>query len=184
MAPGVAPGGGIAQGGGRSPRHLIYASHEMVEAIRQGDIPGVQLRCRQRLAVPPAVAWRWLTEPRLLASWAGRAGIEGGLEGTLELTWEEGTTTVRERGRTLEIDIGRLWALAFERLEDGWERSTRLVFELTAEGDGSELSVLQQGFEHLPLSRCLTIWESYRRRWRRALTRLVESLESREEKKE
>jgi uncharacterized protein YndB with AHSA1/START domain len=150
----------------------------MVEAIRQGDIPGVQLRCRQRLEVPPAVAWRWLTEPRLLALWAGRARIEGGLEGVLELAWEEGRATVRERGRTLEIAAGRLWALAFERLEDGWESSTRLVFELTAQGDGCELSVLQQGFEHLPLSRCLTIWEAYRRRWREALARLAVALEA------
>ena len=38
--------------------------------------------------------------------------------------------------------------------------------------------MLQQGFEHLPLSRCLTIWEAYRRRWREALARLAERAES------
>jgi hypothetical protein len=34
--------------------------------------------------------------------------------------------------------------------------------------------VLQEGFEHLPLSECLTIWEAYRRRWRKALACLAE----------
>ncbi len=150
----------------------------MVEAIRQGDIPGVQLRCRQVLPAPAATAWRWLTEPRLLASWAGRASLEGGLEGTLELAVEETDGPVREGGRTLELVPGELWVLAFERLDDGWETATRLTFELTRSGESCELSVLQEGFEHLPLSRCLTIWESYRRRWRRALALLAERIEN------
>jgi len=158
---------------GAGRRSLIYAWGEMVEAIRQGDIPGVQLRCRQQLAAPVATAWRWLTEPALLASWAGRARLDGGLDGVLELDSEGRDGPVRERGRTVELAAGQRWVLAFERLEDGWETSTRLTFELTACGAGSELSVLQQGFEHLPLSRCLTIWESYRRRWRKALALLA-----------
>ena len=145
----------------------------MVEAIRQGDIPGVQLRCRQRLEVPAETAWRWLTEPALLASWAGRARLDGGVEGTLELDSEGRDGAVRERGRTLELSPVTLWVLAFERLDDGWETATRLTFELTDQPEGCELSVLQQGFEHLPLSRCLTIWESYRRRWRGALALLA-----------
>ena len=150
----------------------------MVEAIRQGDIPGVQLRCRQALALPPAAAWRWLTEPGLLASWAGRASLEGGVEGALLLDSEEGDDPVRERGRTVELTEGRLWVLAFERLDDGWQAATRLTFELTGQGEGCELSVLQEGFEHLPLSRCLTIWEAYRRRWRTALERLAAAVET------
>ncbi len=145
----------------------------MVEAIRQGDIPGVQLRCRQRLPVPAAAAWRWLTEPALLASWAGRARLDGGLDGALELESEDRDGPVRELGRTVELTAGRRWVLAFERLDDGWETATRLAFELTDLEEGSELSVLQQGFEHLPLSRCLTIWETYRRRWRKALALLA-----------
>jgi uncharacterized protein YndB with AHSA1/START domain len=149
----------------------------MVEAIRQGDIPGVQLRCRQQLAAPPVVTWRWLTEPERLVSWAGRARFEGGLEGVLKLASEHDLGPVRERGRTLELVAGQRWVLAFERLDDGWETTTRLVFELTGCGGGSELSVLQQGFEHLPLSRCLTIWETYRRRWREALALLADAVE-------
>ncbi len=83
---------------------------------------------------------------------------------------------MRERATTLELVAPRRWVLSFERLDDGWETATRLTFELTAVGGGCELSVLQQGFEHLPLSRCLTIWETYRRRWRRALDALAAEL--------
>ena len=148
----------------------------MVEAIRQGDIPGVQLRRRQVLAAPVETAWRWLTEPVLLARWAGRARLDGGLEGTLVLDLDEDGDAVRERGRTLELEPPGRWALAFERLDDGWGTATRLTFELTPREGGCELSVLQQGFEHLPLSRCLTIWEAYRRRWRGALERLAATI--------
>lgn len=157
------------------PAGLCWVS--MVEAIRQGDIPGVQLRCRHELAAPVSVAWRWLTEPALLARWAGRARLEGGPEGTLEIASEGSQGPRRERGRTLELVPEQRWVLAFERLDDGWETSTRLTFELTAHPQGCELSVLQQGFEHLPLSRCLTIWESYRRRWRKALVLLAQGIE-------
>lgn len=152
----------------------------MVEEIRQGDIPGVQLRCRQPLEVPAATAWLWLSEPELLARWAGRARFEGGLKGALELEPGEEGEPVRERGRTLELAAGERWVLAFERLGDGWQTATRLTFELTRQEDGCELSVLQEGFEHLPLSRCLTIWEAYRRRWRRALADLAREIAARE----
>ena len=38
---------------------------------------------------------------------------------------------------------------------------------------GCELDILQEGFEHLSLSTCLTVWEEYRRRWREAAARLA-----------
>lgn len=140
----------------------------MTEAIRQGDIPGVQLRRRQALAVPPAEAWRWLSEPDRLAQWlAGQAEMT---EGELLLTGEH----FRERGRTVEIVEPKLWVLAFERLDSGWNATTRLTLRVHALPAGSEVDVLQDGFQRLPLSACLTIWETYRRRWRDALSRLAE----------
>lgn len=140
----------------------------MAEAIRQGDIPGVQLRRRQALAVAPEEAWRWLSEPDRLALWlAGQAGTE---EGELRLAGEG----FRERGRTIEIVPPRLWVLAFERLDSGWTSATRLTLRVHSLGSGSEIDVLQDGFQRLPLSTCLTFWETYRRRWRDALSRLAE----------
>ena len=66
--------------------------------------------------------------------------------------------------------------MTFQRLEAQWPTPTRLIFELTPNTNGTELSVLQTGFAHLPLSDCLTIWETYRRRWRTALARLAAAL--------
>src|SRR5215207_142835 len=128
----------------------------MTEAIREGDIPGVQLRCRQALAVSAEEAWRWISEPDRLALWlAGQAELA---EGELTLTGED----YRERGRTIEIVPPKLWVLAFERLDSGWKSATRLtlrVHPLGTGGGGSEVDVLQDGFQRLPLSACLTIWE-------------------------
>jgi uncharacterized protein YndB with AHSA1/START domain len=140
----------------------------MAEAIRQGDIPGVQLRRRQALAVSAEEAWRWLSEPDRLALWlADRAELE---EGELLLTGE----SFRERGRTIEIVSPKLWVLAFERLDSGWSSATRLALHVHPLPSGSEIDVLQDGFQRLPLSTCLTIWETYRRRWRDALSKLAE----------
>lgn len=140
----------------------------MAEAIREGDIPGVQLRRRQELTVPPEEAWRWLVEPDRLALWlADEAEVD---EGELRLTGEGWG----ERGRTLEIVPPKLWILAFERLGAGWTSATRLTVRVHARGAGGcEIDVLQDGFQRLPLSTCLTVWETYRHRWRDALAKLA-----------
>lgn len=144
------------------------------EAIRAGDIPGVQLRCRRDLPVPPEAAWEWLTRVERLQSWlCDRARVDLGPGGglLLERAAEE-SLPLREEAETLGIEPPRRWTLSFRRLDAGWRAPTRLTLELTSTAAGSELSVLQQGFEHLSLSTCLTVWEEYRRRWRTACERL------------
>lgn len=145
----------------------------MPEAIRQGDIPGVQLRRRQDLALSPAEAWRWLVEPDLLARWLAREAQVS--DGELQLLGESDASTWRERGRTIEQVPPRLWVLSFERLDAGWTAATRLTLRIHPHPAGSEVDVLQDGFQHLPLSIGLTVWETYRRRWRDALARLAEA---------
>ncbi len=152
----------------------------MVEGIRQGDIPGVQLRCRQELACSVEEGWRWLRDPRKLERWLcdeARLGEESGAE-WLHLAGDGGALdAARERGETVEIETHRRWHLHFERRDQNWRAATDLTFELTPSEGGCELSVLQHGFQRLPLSACLTIWEGYRRRWREALERLAAEVE-------
>jgi len=140
----------------------------MTEAIRQGDIPGVQLRRRQVLAISAEEAWRWLSEPDRLALWL--ADLAEVSEEGLTLTGEG----FRERGRTIEIVPPKLWVLGFERLDSGWTSATRLMLRVHPLPSGSEVDVLQDGFQRLPLSACLTIWETYRHRWRDSLSKLAE----------
>lgn len=142
----------------------------MPEAIRQGDIPGVQLRRRQDLALPPAEAWRWLVEPEKLALWlAEEAEVN-----PRELRLRGGEPPFRELGRTVELAPPRLWVLSFERLDANWPAATRLTLRFHEAPGGSQLDVLQDGFQRLPLSLCLTVWEAYRLRWKGALARLAE----------
>jgi uncharacterized protein YndB with AHSA1/START domain len=143
----------------------------MPEPIRQGDIPGVQLRRRQDLSLPPAEAWRWLVEPEKLALWlAWKAEMEGG-----ELLLLSGDPPCRERGRTIELVPPGLWVLSFERMDAGWTSATRLTLRLHTAPGGSQVDVLQDGFQRLPLSICLTVWETYRLRWKEALARLADA---------
>lgn len=152
----------------------------MPEAIRQGDIPGVQLRRRQLLPVGVEEAWRWLTDGALVARWLAReATVVAGPEGSLSLAGaDERGRPFREEATTLEWRPPGRWVTAFVRLEASWGGATRLTFELEPRSAGCEISVLQEGFEHLPLSDCLTIWEEARRRWREALERLAQALAS------
>lgn len=142
----------------------------MSEAIRQGDIPGVQLRCRCNLALTVEAAWPFLVEPTQLESWVCRRvradADEAEWTGALDLEGEP-TETVR----ILETLAPRRLLATLN--QPGWTAATRLEFELIERSEGSELSVLQNGFEHLPLSISLTVWEAYRRRWRAALERLA-----------
>jgi uncharacterized protein YndB with AHSA1/START domain len=138
----------------------------VTEAIREGDIPGVQLRRRRLLPIPPEEAWLWLSDPGRMGRWlAARAEAE---EGAVLLHAED----CRERCRTVEMRPPEVWVAAFERLDAGWPAATRLTFRLTAAPGGCEIDILQEGFQRLPLSIGLTVWESYRRRWTRALAEL------------
>jgi uncharacterized protein YndB with AHSA1/START domain len=149
------------------------------EPIRQGDIPGVQLRRRQDVGLPPEEVWRWLVEPDRLTLWLAReANVVAGPGGALELAGtgdpeETEPSSWCERGRTVEIAPPKLWVLSFERLDAGWPAATRLTIRVHRVPGGSQVDVLQDGFHRLPLSTGLTVWESYRLRWKNALARLA-----------
>ena len=151
----------------------------MVEQIRQGDIPGVQLRCRIKIAASPSEIWPWLTEPSNLGQWvADRAIPEPPPDDAMTFETSESTgDLVRERIITLEVREPDRLVLNLQQLDARWPVPTRVTFELTDVDGATEVSVLQEGFAHLPLSDCLTIWETYRRRWRTALQRLAEAVE-------
>ena len=145
----------------------------MTEAIRQGDIPGVQLRRRMRLVgVDAASLWGWLTDVAKLERWlADGARVEPGASGRLEL---RPAGSEREIGETISWEPPTRWVLTFHR--EDWQVGTRLELAITEDAEGAELSVLQNGFEHLPLSDGLTLWEAYRKRWTEALDRLENAL--------
>jgi len=148
----------------------------VVEAIRQGDIPGVQLRVRRELAAPPEAVRPCLAEADRLAGWLADE-VELDARGGVELrTGFEGGRLV-ERGATLERTADR-WRLSFRRLDAGWGVETTLALEAAPHPAGCEVAVFQQGFQRLPLSIGLTEWEFYRRRWRAACDRLATLVES------
>jgi hypothetical protein len=147
----------------------------MVLPIREGDIPGIQLRQRRHLSIGRAEGWRWLVEPRRVESWlADRARIDPGPSGgiVLERDAPPSAAPIVETGRTERFDAGRAWVLSFRRDDPRWEAPTRLELTLLDAEGGCELDVFQGGFHLLAMSFSLTIWEEYRRRWREALARL------------
>lgn len=142
--------------------------------IRQGDIPGVQLRLERRLEASREQLWRWLVEPERVERWLADEAetLADGAAGWRLAAVDEAGEPLVESGREESVESGHRWVLVFKRHRAGWESATRLRFEL--QGDAPcTLVIVQQGFERLSLSRCLSVWEFYRRRWRRALDRLA-----------
>lgn len=149
--------------------------HRVVEAIRQGDVPGVQLRVRRALPLDRVAVWPWLVEPELLGRWAAEraSSADGGRTIDLATALADGGERHERLGLRETVAPARVVAV-FERLADRWDAPTELTFELTALAPGAcELSLLHAGFQNLALSRCLTIWEDYRRSWRAAVERLA-----------
>ncbi|HXU45831.1 MAG TPA: SRPBCC domain-containing protein [Thermoanaerobaculia bacterium] len=146
----------------------------MPEAIREGDIPGVQLRRRRPLPISPAEAWLWLIEPERLGRWlADEAEVTLGTRGGLVLTiLDPGGARLRERGTTREMSPPSRWLLDFTPESGRWGTSTRLELAVHPHESGAEIDIRQSGFQRLPLSLGLTAWETYRRRWWDALDRL------------
>lgn len=148
-----------------------------MEAIRQGDIPGVQLRRRKVVAgCSPAELWPWLVEPERLARWfADRAEAEPGPPaGFLFETGETPESPRVEIAEIVEQERPHRLVLALRQLDAGWTSATVVTLSLLASGDDCELDVLQEGFQHLPLSIGLTAWERSRSRWESSLGTLVE----------
>jgi uncharacterized protein YndB with AHSA1/START domain len=146
----------------------------MALPIREGDIPGIQLRARRRLAIDRAEAWRWLTERERLERWlADRVDVDPSLHGGLRLERDTPAGPVIETATTERIEPQRAWTLSFRRDDRRWEAATRLELTLLAADSFCDLDVLQGGFHLLAMSSCLTIWEEYRHRWRDALDRLA-----------
>src|SRR5687768_7726024 len=129
----------------------------MVEAIREGDVPGVQLRVRRNLPLDRVRLWPWLVEPQRLARWAAERVVEadaapgGGTVLELELVSGDasgsggsggsGDAVGRERWAIVETLPALRLRARLERLGDGWGAATPLIIELSAEGPGScELS--------------------------------------------
>lgn len=150
----------------------------MPHAIRRGDIPGVQLRYEDTFPLTADRLWHWLTDPSLQRLWLADAveSVEDGEQRWVLDLEDEPRGSHVERVRTLSIDEPGTWISALERLDQGWNSATRLTFTVSPTHP-SELSVVQDGFQRLSLSECLTVWEHYRRRWRTAFGRLADAVE-------
>ncbi len=146
-----------------------------MEGIRQGDIPGVQLR--RRVNVPqssPERVWAFWVEARKQSRWlCDRARIE---DGPPTVFWLESDDplggTVREVAEVIERAEPQRLVLELRQLDAGWKAATIVTVELAPSEDGCEVMVFQEGFQQLPLSAGLTVWEHARTRWTRALERL------------
>lgn len=147
------------------------------ERIRQGDVPGVQLRKRADVvAASAASVWPFLLEPERLTAWlCDRAEAESEAPAALRLERDTAGTVIREYVEVVESRPPNQLILGFRQLDAGWGAATKLTIELVDSQEGCHVAVFQEGFQKLPLSLGLTAWEDARRRWTRALERLREA---------
>lgn len=149
---------------------------QSMEGIRQGDIPGVQLRCRvEAPGGSPAELWPFWVEAERQIRWlCSRSRIEDGPPMVFWLESDDPREGLRrEVAEVLESHPPRRLVLGFRELDAGWSASTRVTIELAELATGCGIMVFQEGFQQLPLSDGLTVWERSRVRWTGALARLA-----------
>jgi len=134
-----------------------------------------------RIAAPLEKVWAAVTEPEHISQWFGRAVFDGagvGARGTLTF---EGSAAVPVRVE--QIDEHRMIAYRWSnddasgRLPDQveFEHSTVFTFTLERVADGTQLTVVETGFE--TLSDPAADLESHRAGWDGELDKLVALLE-------
>lgn len=147
-----------------------------MEGIRQGDIPGVQLRRRVDVpGSPPAWVWPFWVEAEKQSRWlSDRARIEDGPPAVFWLESDDPQGGVRrEYAEVFERAEPQRLVLGLRQLDAGWNAATMVTVELARSEAGCQVMVFQEGFQQLPLSVGLTVWEYSRARWARALERLA-----------
>lgn len=99
---------------------------------------------------PLAVVWAVITEPEHISGWfSDSVEIDLRPGGKLILTWEGGHT---EHGRVVKVEPPHYFSFRWIRgsaTEVRQDNSTLVEFNLSAEGDGTRLRVLETGFSKL-----------------------------------
>lgn len=148
-----------------------------MEDIRQGDIPGVQLR--RRLVISsrqPQEVWPFLAQPELLASWAA-SSLRSDPDAPDKTVLERytGESLIIEEVEVLSAEEPTTLVMGLRQIDGAGNPATIVTLGLTQVDAGCEVMVFQEGFQQLPLSSCMTAWELARVRWTEALERLAEA---------
>ncbi|WP_354570175.1 SRPBCC domain-containing protein [Glaciihabitans sp. UYNi722] len=135
-----------------------------------------------RINAPIEKVWSAVTEPTHISQWFGQAAFDGSGVGTRgTLTWE-GRDPVPLRieqmdaPRLISYRWGNNEALARLPEEVDEQNSTVFTFTLETIADGTQLTVIETGFENT--SDPVANLESHRDGWNAELDKLVAMLES------
>jgi len=146
------------------------------------DESGFSVTRSIRIAAPVENVWAAVTEPEHVSRWFGRLELDG-REATASgsLSWPDGTRIpIRIEAidplRSVSYRWGNDDALADAPAELDESSSTVFTFTLTAVDGGTELTVLETGFE--ATSDPVYNLESHRTGWNEELDKLVALVES------
>lgn len=103
---------------------------------------------------PPSRVWAAITQPEHVGAWFGDDGAEVDLRpgGTMKVRWKEHGTQLTTIER---VEPQRYFAwrwMSPEGQQPNAENSTLVEFNLTPEGNGTRLRVVESGFDNLAMS--------------------------------
>lgn len=143
------------------------------------DADAFTVRRTIRIAAPLDKVWAAVTEPEHISSWFGKASFEGrgvGAKGTL--AWPGNVTPVRVEAFEEHRLVSYRWGGAApdatpDDLDE--EHSTVFTFTLEEVADGTQLTVVETGFERAKDPQAQL--EDHRGGWNAELDKLVALLE-------
>jgi uncharacterized protein YndB with AHSA1/START domain len=121
----------------------------------QREVAMVADRIKQEIVIeaPPEVVWEFVTDPEHVRAWFGDAAeIDLRPGGDAAFTWESGG---RFLARVEKVEPPRFFSYRWARPTDtppAEGNSTLVEFSLTAEGEGTRLTVVESGFAALTSS--------------------------------
>lgn len=158
---------------------IVSMAKNQQSVVDEGEF---SVRRTVQIAAPIEKVWRAVTEPEHITQWFGRAEFDGagvGARGTLTFD-DYGSVPLRIEAREEPRMISYRWgnddALGSLAAEVDDEHSTVFTFTLEPNADGTQLTVVETGFE--TTSDPAANLESHRTGWNDELDKLVALLES------
>jgi len=130
------------------------------------------IRLAADLPVPPATAWRFLTDPEHTARWwGGYVTLDARIGGAFVERWRDGDREVVTSGEVLRCEPPHRLELSWA--DDDWNATTHVTFTLDTAHDGSRLTLVHDGWECLPADDHLTLLDAHEAGWRHHLESLT-----------
>ena len=130
------------------------------------------IQIQLELAAPINYAWTLLTDQQHINRWWGEhVELEPKLGGAFRETWSDGQRDIVTSGEVIRWDSPHLLSMTWA--DDDWSGHTRVMFQLSEQGEATRLVIEHSGWEVHPKDKRLDFIENHAEGWSQNLGNLI-----------